>query len=1290
MLQHIACTDPVSLESPRAPYFANDAPLGSGLSISSASSAFSYAQACIDVDWGGLDANEKTGRGLACALVAANVTMQDAIEQVRASRHWSIAAWRAGNTSVARAAAWRDAPETTRTPLRTLTRLAALVERSVAASGEDVVARARTLLQGAHITFDNPESLYARQLWLDVDDWLDLRALAKRRFSPVELLGHAYRWCGLDLATDLSPRYLPLAPFDHCAVDLAALLHAKTRGAVPGLTALTDFTAPRAAFDRKLRHDLCVRARGAALVTISGRAPPARGVWFDGVALHGAAGMNLTALARHLAPDDAQLGALHERLSRAVQAHCRPAARARAALEELLRKRFKVLQESTDYPFGTPHQSLATILLRLGPLHGVDVHNVGDPEALLQRYQALETAWHAAPRYPVAPHLAAAFHLAQSRDVLLHDDSRSFEAQLIARVRQEFESRIDTPRMRPFVSRWLAERHLALWHDLPRMVHAAGLASAPFPLREAAREYRRLEALPERLAVAPGAAGATALGTYLADGVMAYGAVPVRETLPPHEVFGIIREIGEARLRERQRLHRHAAWRRHDAVPAAPRRRRAASADGAELAHGVLHAVTRVLIVPHLVEQSQEPDATALDFVPLLGSAYTLGKGLWQRDAKQALRGAFAFGLDILFIWVGGATERIVARRAARLVSEVGLTPHEPRALAMLSGLGDLLDVAHPGELPAGNVRVNVDACAVERVDEPPSPFPRTGPSANSPKRGPASAVSLEHFLTRRRAPRSRAGEPEPLYGPASASRPPHGSIVQFALREPLRMLLRASSDETPSGPGAGGFLERATVAKARDFVQTRDFIEHIRGAAKSETAPRVSDLLQLDAGADTRIQDDFRTVHAVLQGLCERSQTLRALLRAALNANANGARRFTLRFMNASPPKCDLQNRLIVLPPVAQPLEMRYVDARGLTPFQHERAWLHEFVHALTGIEDVSREERMGHRGAVVYFTDRILFEAGPELPERVMYQHAKGAFASGHARLPDPVIDAARQEAAETALAEDTFLDTLLRRRMQWGGTETILGTPVERRLTVEQVVALRREIDAGAPAVGGAGKPPRRAALFASLRHFFQVSVAGGDALADAIARGARLTEIVGTLYREDDFFCFLMNRWQGSDIARPHWKVRWEAHRETHRETHREVTPAASAASGMQGWSIDRGARRLVFHETGLFYASQRGPRLLEEDRRLVGALVELVTPAAGDVPAHMASRLNRGLRVYLENRGMALLRPTPRGDPDPPQRISAEWHADAAAPWPSLGKARRAAEAEDAWLARNAT
>ncbi|MGI4862125.1 MAG: PipA/GogA/GtgA family type III secretion system effector [Janthinobacterium lividum] len=1323
--------------------------------------SYRYGDVCRDADWRSLAANERAGRGLACAMASTDGGLHVAIQQIRASREWGIAAWRQETDAVARGSAWRTAGNQTRETLRALSGLAMFVAEAPDASRARIVARARALLADGGAAFDDAEAFFARHLWLDVDDWLDIDALHRRGFSPVDLLDYACRWCGLTpvdtrhppplplplppLASHPPPPHLqpqpqpqpqppsgPLDAFDRCGVELAAVLDARLVADASTLASLHGFTPLVSAFESDFHRDLCRRWYGMALLPASVVPPAALSVWFDGATLLGAAGMSVAQLTAHMAQHRDELARVLDAAHAAAPVYCRaPANVTLGTLQEVIVDRLDVIAESTDYPFGTPHQSLATVLLRLGPSHGVNPSRIDEPDCLFERYAALEAAWAAAPRYPVAPHLAAAFHLARSSGLLIRD-ARPVDTQLIDIVRGKYASLVDASHARDAITAWLEAQGLTLWRDLPTIA-GADLSTAPAPLRATVREYQRLKALPQELVVPSGEAGARALADYLESRLLAYGAVPEcrAEDAPqsaacmasPLERDAVLRAIDVAREKETARLRRadtrtHSRRVARSPAMTVPRHPSVAGASPARGIHDLRGLLNRVLIVSTMIDQTQRPGATALDFIPFVGSAYTLGAGLRERDARQALRGAFGFSLDALFVWISGATERLVGRQVARLAGEAGLAPHEPYALAMLADVGPHLDVVHPGALPAGNVIVEPEPSGVVHravlrgassstdgtsLQSMPTEGVRDAHERASLRSWGAPALTWEDALTSRHA--SLSGADDTLSrenGDTAGARTPFPALQTFRgsrSRAPtLRKRFRsASADRTRSlaaprdgaarrsqtlrgalsrgRPGDAGaaapsdvFLSRSTVAKAQEFIETRDFIVRIGAEKNGDPLPRVDDFLRLANSVDSpddAAAGDFAKVCHTLQALCARSPTLRALLRVALNARKDPAARFSLRFLNGTPPRCDLQHNLIVLSPVDMPLDAYYVDAQGLTPFQRERAWLHELVHALTGIEDVADRERIGHRGAVVYFTDRILFEAGPELPERVMYQHAKLVFASGRLRTPDPAIDAGRRDAAVAMLAEDAFLDDLLRNRMRWAGTETLLGMPVEQRATFKQMQAFRWLM----AEEGGRPEAQPFADIYQRLSDCFQTTLRNGDGLRAMIERGERFVTVAAALYEHDASFRFLFNRWYRTQMRGPDWQVQ----------------RGAVTGAGLEGWSIDRARRTLALHEEPLFYASSLGPVRLEPDRRLVGALVDLVAPEEWAGGPAVEPHLNRGLHVCLENQALHALRDA-RRQSSAPTRVSAQWSRDAASLWGSVNKAHRVAMAEDAWLA----
>jgi hypothetical protein len=705
-----------------------------------------------------------------------------------------------------------------------------------------------------------------------------------------------------------------------------------------------------------------------------------------------------------------------------------------------------------------------------------------------------------------------------------------------------------------------------------------------------------------------------------------------------------------------------------------------------------------------------------LDFVPFVGSIYTFGEGVMARDPKQALNGAFHFGLDLLFGWLGGVGERFAERRIAgtvsNLVSEIGMAQHEPRALAMLSALsdeiGDVEGGPRPGVVPLARTTIRADPFGVllkdaevpvahraaaaaaregrevtvslTRSPAPAFPDERRGDAGVLPE---AEQYTLRHSATRDAVMpvRSEDGhlnefdwEGRVLRALPDLERPAGSVLGDTALQEPEQEQAPGSHSQPPAGnaetadralhatpagfhaavyPGAfeAGFLRRSTVS---DFER---FVASITHDGPDRAMPKVVDFVRvIDTGAASQV----RAAHDVvgeLQTICNRSRTFQLLLRHAVRSMENSQSRFELQVMRHASAICDLERCVIRLPPSRELPQVSYFDARGSTPFQGARAWVHELVHAMTHLKDPPIEERRTSRGAVVYLTDRILYESGCEVPERLTYDGVTLTGAPNSGNGLEPLDVTRRGRLAASMLTEDAYLDARLEPFLR-GGEDPILNVPAGARLTIRQVKALRAEMrneEARAPV----------ARLPFQERFCNLWDVAMGQDFALSMEWSGRFRDDAGDFYRHNALFRHLAERWyESAQGAR--WQL-WLSDRQ------RPDTPFPS------GWAIDRDARRVTLYRNGdLYYLSEAGPRAMEFSRRIMGLLADLVAPGDTDFSRPREALLNRGLRVYLENLGLARFRHLPR-------RVSGSLATTPEALLPWAIKARRAMNAEDAWL-----
>ncbi|MGI4985015.1 MAG: hypothetical protein ACRYGL_17070, partial [Janthinobacterium lividum] len=253
-------------------------------------------------------------------------------------------------------------------------------------------------------------------------DLFDLPASCRPPRTELGLLREVHAVLGT-----LFPEYRATL-FDEHALAVATRLWRRCMEAPPDTLTGASLTAMRGDFQHKVSAELTAQVRAAQLIPWSDT-PPADGrAWFDGIAVRDAANKTLDdlvddllrlrpSLVTRLLPDDAP----RHPGSASASASDRPAASPptaghtnRPLLGQWMKKRLVDLVESVRFPFGTPPQSIDTIVLRLSGLHGVPCTPGDDFTTVLRDFTRLCADWQARPGYWVSPTLAAALHLAHA------------------------------------------------------------------------------------------------------------------------------------------------------------------------------------------------------------------------------------------------------------------------------------------------------------------------------------------------------------------------------------------------------------------------------------------------------------------------------------------------------------------------------------------------------------------------------------------------------------------------------------------------------------------------------------------------------------------------------------------------------------------------------------------------------------------------------------------------------------------------------------------------------------
>ncbi|MGI4858473.1 MAG: hypothetical protein ACRYHA_16480 [Janthinobacterium lividum] len=255
---------------------------------------------------------------------------------------------------------------------------------------------ARQLIAHANATLHSIEEEFFYQT-NQLADRFDLDRLLAGSPTPLGLLRAVHAW----LAHEFPEHRAPL--LDEAALAIAARL--RQRCMARSASARRD-TASTAAFREAIRAEMGALEIATTWLPLDGPRANRSSPWFDGVAVRNASGTGVVALTTHAR------AARRDFASGPGTASAERAAPEQA--EHWMRQRLRDLGESARFAFGTPLQSIDTVLLRLGALHGIERTPGNDVGTVLADFNRLCVAWQAVPRHWLAPTLSAAIHFAHA------------------------------------------------------------------------------------------------------------------------------------------------------------------------------------------------------------------------------------------------------------------------------------------------------------------------------------------------------------------------------------------------------------------------------------------------------------------------------------------------------------------------------------------------------------------------------------------------------------------------------------------------------------------------------------------------------------------------------------------------------------------------------------------------------------------------------------------------------------------------------------------------------------
>ncbi|MGI4859692.1 MAG: hypothetical protein ACRYHA_22770, partial [Janthinobacterium lividum] len=301
----------------------------------------------------------------------------------------------------------------------------------------------------------------------------------------------------------------------------------------------------------------------------------------------------------------------------------------------------------------------------------------------------------------------------------------------------------------------------------------------------------------------------------------------------------------------------------------------------------------------------------------------------------------------------------------------------------------------------------------------------------------------------------------------------------------------------------------------------------------------------------------------------------------------------------------------VVHLPADRDDASLRYQSVRGLEPPMLERAVLHEFFHAWTRMPDPSFPDERHHRGAVVWLAEAALRQMAWPIHPRIAY----GAWDERIAAHSD-----AYQKTILWSGMEDRLIEQVVPGLDLFAGISMAYGVPVERRVTVSQVLSLLQPSSANETRVTPSPK----------LTSWFASNIEIRDARAGTTpAHHARFNANVRLLIQHCETHSPMLQRLLAANPidTTEQWRF------------HLQDRPVARDEDVQQLYEVDFFGKQVILLQGFANYLSHGGVRPLSLEMRVLGATIALLTEKKA--PVRQASPyLDRGAVVWLTDRILA--------------------------------------------------
>ncbi len=622
---------------------------------------------------------------------------------------------------------------------------------------------------------------------------------------------------------------------------------------------------------------------------------------------------------------------------------------------------------------------------------------------------------------------------------------------------------------------------------------------------------------------------------------------------------------------------------------------------------------------------------TWINTVPVAGPIYNIEEGVRHKDALQVAFGLLFLGLDVFDLASGsGGSVRGGAKGVApehetvfnfrRAAGSVDVMPEQ--AIAQPAIAEAMVDPAHIGQLD------------LDIPDDLRGLAARVRDGAIDIRWNDYEVVHLRN--ENRVVPVEHAGGTYHEIDWNTGERTRHASLIS---RD-------AQTGTYRSGGGLKGGMRGSDGLIRGTAVEKRVTVEKVVELLNQATDVRVRKFDQIFDEGFEFVQSDASLstfdAHAYFKRLYQTSGTFRRFLNGHTDAmdalrNKTAARsageameetraaappysrwQFTVGKEGPLGPRMkaytDFDHRRIYLPSDTEIAEMPYMSASGVEAISHEQVYLHEMVHAMTGARDPERAVDMLNRGPVVYLTDRIMNEAGYSFSEQVMYRR----FNSTPDTPQHDTIEYHREAAAEAAHAENRYLDRILDQKMPNVAPDTLVdGVPVSSRQTVEGAKRILEDVNAAETTLDVKDFNKKFDEMFA-----FAVSDPSKSGPIGAIAE--EVSVFFRRLHKRSPTFRALFDK-MGDVKPVSQWQFVVE-----------KRVAIADLPTGKAASCVNRLTKRIYIFDDGTRYLTPNGLHDVEYDRKLVQAMVDVMTGLGKRMPSEEAFS-NRGADVLVTER-----------------------------------------------------